>query len=854
MPSTVNGIGTHYYGKKNLSVRTAPCHSCHRVGNLESYDTRLWFVIVFIPVIPLGRKRIIDKCPSCSRHYAAAADAYEQARQLQTSGAVERFRREPSAEAALEAHATLLGFHDHDQAGRFRETALGRYPDHAGLRAGLAAQLVRASEFDESARLYEEALALDPDLTEARVGVARRKMAQGELDEARELLDFLELPGAGGHEDLGPIDVLSTYYQNQGRHEEALDLAGHLLREIPQAGHQHTFRTFVRKSEKALGRTESILPPVEHSLRGLFRAEGSPYPAWQRRLVAGLAVAALLAAGLGVNNEYIRRHRSLHVLNATGRAVRVQVDDGPTESVSGLGRLTVPEGRHRVKLGGAVEGAQEVDLRAGYFDRWFSKPLWVVNPGGEAVLYESTVSYAESPEPARHRLIVGPSFVAFPHVDYPFEGPPASIRLKKGRAPVVKTVVRWVQNEDNGAFLATLETDRPAALTFAENRLRRHPEQSPLLGSYLQATRLPESPRVEAFLKSGLDRRPVVVLWHRAYQNAAEINGHDDGLPGLYDRFLASDPKNAALLYLRGRIDHDWDRQESFYRRAADADPEAPWPWFALAAHAESEGRWDEARLLFLKARERKIDETAVRERIHVARLATGEAQALVKEYRDQLRGHPMDPETMIFLNDALAVTGQADAIEPEVNGWLSRITAEARNQLAAPIRAIALYQAGKADECERFCRDTPILQTGALRAQALAALGRAVETTGPAFDGAWDDPWTSLAVSLDLGLGGKPEEATRYRDRACKALEKLNREYRRVAEILKAGEPPPLRDLERLSIGPEHKALLLAALGVKFPAKRAEFLARAAHFNVLRKPPYLVVRRATAAGEGPPP
>src|SRR3954453_990530 len=104
MPTTYNGIGTHYYGKKNRSVRTAVCGACHRVGNLESYDTRLWFVILFIPVIPLGRKRIIDKCPSCTRHMAASADAYEVARQLQTSEGLEKYRRQPSPEAALEAH------------------------------------------------------------------------------------------------------------------------------------------------------------------------------------------------------------------------------------------------------------------------------------------------------------------------------------------------------------------------------------------------------------------------------------------------------------------------------------------------------------------------------------------------------------------------------------------------------------------------------------------------------------------------------------------------------------------------------------------------------------------------------
>ena len=45
--------------------------------------------------------------------------------------------------------------------------------------------------------------------------------------------------------------------------------------------------------------------------------------------------------------------------------------------------------------------------------------------------------------------------------------------------------------------------------------------------------------------------------------------------------------------------------------------------------------------------------------------------------------------------------------------------------------------------------------------------------------------------------------------------------------------------------IDPEDKALLLAVLGQRFPAKRAEYHAAAARFNVGRKPPYQLVRRA---------
>src|SRR4051812_26168480 len=213
MPTTVNGIGTHYYGKKNLSTRNGVCGSCHRAGVLESYDTRLWFVVIFIPVIPLGRKRIIDKCPSCTRHMAVSADQYEQARQLQVSEGLDRFRRAPTPEAALGAHAQLLAFRELDQASAFRRTALERFPGHAVLRAALASQLQEVQLFDESAALYRDALDLQPDLPEARVGVARGKMGLGELDEARALLDFLEMPGAGGHYPLAPLDVLSGVYQ-----------------------------------------------------------------------------------------------------------------------------------------------------------------------------------------------------------------------------------------------------------------------------------------------------------------------------------------------------------------------------------------------------------------------------------------------------------------------------------------------------------------------------------------------------------------------------------------------------------------------------------------------------------------
>ncbi len=851
MPTTYNGIGTHYYGKRNRSVRTAACRSCHRVVELVSYDTRLWFVVVFIPLIPLGRKRILDQCPACSRHFVAKADVYEEAKQLQTSGSLDRFRREPTPEIALEAHGNLLAFHEHEQAAEFRASVLGRFPGHAGLRASLAAHMREVAAYDEAANLYEAAYELDPDLPEARIGVAQSKMALGELDEARRLLDFLEVPGSGQHYPLGLLDVLSTYYQRQGRHEEALALGEHLLRELPEAGHQHAFRTFIRKSEKALGHATSILPQRRHSFRGLFRAEGSPYSVGQRRLATVGLGLVILAAGLLLNNEYIRRHRTIRVVNATGQPVQITVDDAPSQSVGAEGSLVVGEGTHRIRVAGPVDETLNVDLRAGFLDRWTHKPVWVLNPGGDAVIEEATLFYAPNPPPSTRRWIVGQSFLAFRHVDYAFETPPDKLQVEKSSAQLEKTALRTISGQDVGAFSAELQGNRAGALTFAERRLSRNPEGGELLKAYTREllTHPKETPRLESFLKSKLDRRPLSVEWHRAYQTAAESRGHEAELPALYDRFLATDPRNGALIYLRGRIDPDLTRRDDYYRRSIAADPKLGWPWMALGGRAEAVADWDECLRCVRKAEALNLKDDRLTAMSHVARLGKGEASGLAVDYRARLAADPFDPTAIVLLADALAASDQADQIEPAVAAWEARLPMEARVPLGPLVRAFALYEAGKPQASLDFCQNHQQLQDSIVRAHALLAVGRTKEVAEePAFEQLRNDPWFTLSVSLAFALEGRAEEAKSWRERAVKKLESLVPEARKAGQVIASDVPIPLEKFDRLLLPSKDIALLLAVMGERFPERRAEYHAAASRFNLQRGPPYLLVQRALSA------
>jgi hypothetical protein len=352
MPQTINGVGTHYYGKKDRSFRDGVCRFCGNAGRLESYETRLWFVIVFVPVIPLGRKRILDYCPRCRRHYAAGLQEWETKRQLNVSAAKDGYRTQPSPESALEAHAAMMAFHSHEEAEQFRNEILQQYPASATLAVGLASHLSQMGLYSQSTKLYERAHELSPDMPEARVGLAYRRMNEGNPEEARRLLDHLMQPGALRTFGVGPLDHLMTVLQKAGKHEEALQIARHVQSELPEVGQQHSFRKFVSKSEKAIGHADSMLPESSFSIRDLFDWRSPRYSKGARWSVALFVLLVVLLSGLVAQNAYWKNHRRLDVVSLFNKPIEISIDGGKPVTIQGIGSLTVAEGVHQVKLAG----------------------------------------------------------------------------------------------------------------------------------------------------------------------------------------------------------------------------------------------------------------------------------------------------------------------------------------------------------------------------------------------------------------------------------------------------------------------------------------------------------------------
>ena len=90
------------------------------------------------------------------------------------------------------------------------------------------------------------------------------------------------------------------------------------------------------------------------------------------------------------------------------------------------------------------------------------------------------------------------------------------------------------------------------AMRLAEWRLTLQPDDEQMLGHYfLAAQGHQQAERAEKFLRAGLTNRPVLIQWHRLYQGLRHDSDRDAALVAEYDRQLAADATNSALMYLR---------------------------------------------------------------------------------------------------------------------------------------------------------------------------------------------------------------------------------------------------------------------------------------------------------------
>lgn len=259
MPTTVNGVGTTYYFNRNTRYYEGECDSCGYYGQLSDYETTLFFVIIYIPIIPLGQKQIISDCPSCRRHRVMPLHEWKATSdQAIAEGlhALEHGVQDP--DKALELLGTMNFFNRVEEA---RELALAT---KESFKHDIETQLALAGYFESEGmhqqvdECINQAIAIDPNHPGSLRAQGFDLMEAGQFPKALEMLNSLRHPSE--HYELGLFMRLAMKMAEFGQHQMAIQEYQLLLSNHPELAKDSSFRTEVTKSERAINAAESILP------------------------------------------------------------------------------------------------------------------------------------------------------------------------------------------------------------------------------------------------------------------------------------------------------------------------------------------------------------------------------------------------------------------------------------------------------------------------------------------------------------------------------------------------------------------------------------------------------------------
>jgi tetratricopeptide (TPR) repeat protein len=168
MPFTLNGVGTQYYGRKNEQSRTATCVRCGKESRLSSFDTWHCVCLLFVPVLPLGRRRVLDSCSLCTAHRALSLSRWRALKRETLEQAMKRVKDAPAdPQAQIDLHQACVFFGEPEKADALQLKMEEDFPRDARVHLYLAVSLSDRGREAEAVRALQRAREIDPAIPAA---------------------------------------------------------------------------------------------------------------------------------------------------------------------------------------------------------------------------------------------------------------------------------------------------------------------------------------------------------------------------------------------------------------------------------------------------------------------------------------------------------------------------------------------------------------------------------------------------------------------------------------------------------------------------------------------------------------
>jgi len=825
VPTVYNGIGTWNYGKQRIHSIRDHCESCGHLGTLESFDTTLYFVVLFIPLIPLGKQRVLRQCAKCRKYRHLPLKKWEEIKAADATEVLDNLRQNPDdRDAIVRAIVHATAYQDEPLLDRVVSTLASDKVDDAVVQAQVGDSYGFFSRWPDAEQAYRNSLRVEDNPTvREQLGLALLHQHQPEAARPclQHIIDEKKIDNAG------MIYGLVTEFQAHGQHDEALELMDQRDAAFPDYANVKEYVQQRKQSTRYRGTEKRIASNLFGQKQAGYREGG--WKSKAPKYVGILLVLGLLALYLGTA-FYRGQNRKVYLINGTNQPYSVTVQGQQHKLAANSSTpIDVEEGDVPVAFVDAKPGLdpQTFKIETPFWGRPFDSPIFVINPDRWAVVVEEEATYAKAnpPEPSAATIHFGKPFYALPDVDYEFEPFPQSIKVK-GNSTVRKTRVGVEPNTSPETRLTLIqdhvEPDKQAA--FAKQLLTIDPSQTLIL-YWLMVAMSPEESI--AFLEPRLEEKPILMEWHRVYGSQMEKAHPEIDLRPRYRKLLAENPDNSDAMYLLGRTDPDLDESEKLYRRASTAKVPSGHAFSGLGFRAMSEGRFAEACAHLEKAVTLLRDKSIVSRYYEEALLANRDFDRLMQQFQRNAASEGQAMAANVQLIRLAAIRGQKPLIQTQTNELLQKCRQSERDTIRRTLNAIVCCAE---EDAAGFLRNnqTPTFESAFLGGD----LSKAAAAVEPG------DPQAATRhglLYLKATKAGNKAIADTAWTALLEGLNKGSREDRRFAELLTGKLPNDSGLANKLPIDPSTKRVLLAVLAQRQPAQAAELLKLARQLNFQR-------------------
>jgi tetratricopeptide (TPR) repeat protein len=833
-------FGNKDFGKSKIQSRFGVCNQCNSYTRLVSYNTVRFFTVYGIPLIPLGRKRVVNACLTCSTIADIGLRKYKRLRKEERASAFQKLKAEPdNPERAIEALGAFM-FHGDFKNVEVLAPALAKKHvdnDKVQVACGMAYEcLGKPAEAEAS---FYRALEVR-EISANREALALNLIFQVKPDEARPFLEHIVREGK--KEKTGKLYLLIEAYRDQGEHEKAIEVLNQIETIDPAKKKDKNHLRLRRSSTAALEDHGKIASPILHMPRGIEELPSMGVPAWVPGLVPAALVLVFIVWYLGAAFS-MGTAREMWLVNGTGTAYSVEIAGQAFNNPPYAARkVELPEGELTMHLKNTPFPMEPevVTVKTSFFTRPFTSPILVLNPDRlallikeETVYSESNVDTFENPFAIHH----GKFFYNFSGIDFPFQEFPEGIRVSSSADRVYRTrvynflpsapdelvavVSNWIEPEEQMHYFSRCLLFEP----------RNNHALYALYGLSVALQLDPDF--LILHLKQGLGKRPILVDWHRMYQTAMDRIDPDHDLTGEYNALVKAEPENRHLKYLLGRVSADPEEAMCLYRESEEGAEPNGYGYGAMAYQNLCSGRFQEALDLSRKAIAALPNRMELTLILDTSLLALKKYDELLERLREVKRERPYEGQIVGMEIKYLVLLGHDQEAADVSNAFIKMIQDEgAGNETEgwkSYFDSVVHYINGDRKKYRQAMRNSfnPFAPF-----QAALLDGRIDSAVALLQDHA-ESVYTDYLLVYCLASEEKRSDAAgTMLARAIELLETGEREERKAADMLK-GNTAAVRDhLVELNLLPPQKTILATSLGLLMPELKSHCFAIARQHN----------------------